>query len=287
MPSAADAPSAAGAAAPSAPTPAPPKSSGTGIRVVLGVALVLALNHLFNEAMDESGLHVAIVTGTLPPAATRSALALATFHDDVARRADAAMRDDRGLVRSEVLQHRKAEAMYSFVTVHRREIVAEEAAASARAAGVAHLSAPELYRTVFPERARWRQREHTTEDGMHAPVGFVELLTQQTVFSVSSGQVDALKHSWIDLGYNSLGEPGVVRCDLLQHASNPTTFLARKVFRGQHAVEAHESSAHFLRWHQAMLGGAVPAVLVQESILLNAVHPRTSAVPFQSAWTTF
>ena len=47
-------------------------------------------------------------------------------------------------------------------------------------------------------------------------MGYLELLVQQTRLTVPADQADALKQSWVDLGYNSLGEPGVVRCDLLQ-----------------------------------------------------------------------
>ena len=209
----------------------PPAASGggSGKRMLIGAVILLVLNYVFNELMDESGLYVTVITGTLP-AAQHSPTALATFKLEAGKRADAAMTADSGLVRAEMLKLKEGEHVYAFVAAHRREEAAEAASAAAAAAGVEAPSAPQSYRTVFPERARWRQHKPLTEEGMHEQVGFLELLVQHTRLVVAADQVDALKQSWIDLGYNSLGETGVVRCDLLQaRALHAVPRLSRRV----------------------------------------------------------
>jgi hypothetical protein len=64
----------------------------------------------------------------------------------------------------------------------------------------------------------------------------LELLAQHMFMNVSADGVASFKQAWTDLGYNALGEPGVVRCDLLQDATTPTVFLARKVIVSAHAT---------------------------------------------------
>lgn len=262
------------------------QSGGTGKRMLALASLVLGLNYAFNELMDESGLHFAIVTGTLPTA-RQSATEVALFRLHAIQRSDSWRASNSSLVRSELLKLKHGAHVYAFVTVGRQEVGAD-ATAAAIAAGVKAPTAPEHYRTVFPERARWLQHKPIPEDGMHAAVGDLELLAQHLHLTVAASRVDELKQSWIDLGYNSLGEAGVVRCDLLQHASEATIFLARKVFRGQRALEAHEASEHYLRWRSLALsdGEGSPLVATQSVQLLNTLHPRSSPQPFASGWKT-
>lgn len=232
------------------------KSGASGTRLLLLGGVILLLNHCFNLFMEESGLYVSMVTATLPPHAN-SPDGIAAFEHDSGTLADASTGQDRGLVRSELLRHRDGEHTYAFVTVHQYEPSESEMTAAARAAGAEVTSAPQMYRTVFPERARWRQLRPAPEERMrsqvghctyvesasnHHPssllqlslpwrappqgacltsmalgqVGYLELLAQNIRISVNAEHVDSLKQSWIDLGYNSLGETGVVRCDLLQ-----------------------------------------------------------------------
>ena len=203
------------------PTRPPATGGGSGKRMLIGAVVLLVLNYVFNELMDESGLFVTVVTGTLPTA-QRNPIAIATFKLEAGKRADAAMAADSGLKRAEVLQLKEGEHVYAFVAAHRREAAAEAATAAAVAAGVEAPSAPQSYRTVLPERARWRQHTPLPEEVMHDQVGHLELLVQHTRLVVAADQADAIKQSWIDLGYNSLGETGVVRCDLLQaRAASP------------------------------------------------------------------
>ena len=257
--------------------------------------MVLLLNYVFNEMMDESGLHVVIVTGTLP----RSRLGpvdVSNFRAHAARLGDEAVAANSKLLRSELLQYKSVggvegvAAPYAFVRVHRHPMSASEAVAAAAAAGVeSDATPPQVLRTIFPESGRWRQARPTPEEGMHSMVGFLELLAQHTTITVPESGVAAFKRGWTDLGYNALGEPGVVRCDLMQDASQPTRFVARKVFRGAHALMAHEESDHYLRWRHELLaheGTDQLSIRVETAELLNTIHPRSAPQPFQTAWKT-
>eukprot|EP00967_Tisochrysis_lutea_P115593 scaffold185313_cov36-Tisochrysis_lutea.AAC.1 len=103
---------------------------------------------------------------------------------------------------------------------------------------------------------------------------------------------DAFAKAWIDLGYNALGEPGVVRCDLFSVDSPgsatdaPRVFLSRKVFKAAADVTAHERSEHFMAWSarvQSMLG---EEGLTGEREELGTVYPLSSPFPFRSRWQT-
>ena len=69
--------------------------------------------------------------------------------------------------------------------------------------------------------------------------------------STSAEAADAFRRGWADLGYNALGEPGVMRCDLLAHAEERASAepapLPRASGRPRQPVEqslAGESSFH-------------------------------------------
>lgn len=251
------------------------------LHLALGLGVLLLLNYLFNELMDESGMHMVIVTGRIAEPARSAGATL--FRSKAAKAANALVASGAA-ARVELLQHKGPdESSYAFVTVRRHSTTPEAAIATAVDAGlVAKGATAAAYRTVFPERARWQLARVVAEEGMHEQVGYLELLVQQVQFTVPDDAVDALKRGWPDLGYNALGEGGVVRCDLLQDASRPGVLLARKVFRGLRALEAHERSAHYLRWREQF--GAV--VRAEPPVMLNAVHPRSSPYPFQTAWAT-
>jgi quinol monooxygenase YgiN len=119
------------------------------------------------------------------------------------------------------------------------------------------------------------------EKGAHDELGSVGLLVQHSAVAVRADAVDAFKRLWNDLGYNALGEHGVVRCDLLQEAARPDRFVARKVFRSRAALEAHAATAHYRRWREA----AGPLLLGEEATrLLDTLYPRSSPFPFRSRW---
>ena len=52
-----------------------------GVKIGFGVAAILLLNYVFNELMDESGLHVVMLTARLPPGANDTTPATARVED--------------------------------------------------------------------------------------------------------------------------------------------------------------------------------------------------------------
>lgn len=257
--------------------------------LVPAIAVLAGLNYVFTELMDESGLHVVFVTGALE-SARHNTTALAAFRA-LADLADG-MSDPSGTgaLRFELTEQRPKQQqeqddiapVISATLVHRQR---QEAATTLPAWLLANaefkVHSTQRLRTVFPERARWRMPTFAVEPGALSDVGQLALLVQQQTLVVKAEAADAFRRSWTDLGYNALVEPGVVRCDLLQSDEEPTTFVARKVFRHAAALEAHEASEHYARWQAAVqpaLGGAATGGL------LDTISPRTSIVPFRSRW---
>jgi autoinducer 2-degrading protein len=50
----------------------------------------------------------------------------------------------------------------------------------------------------------------------------------------------------------SLGEPGIVRFDVVQSAEDPTRFVLVEVYRSAEAPEAHKRTAHYAAWRDAV-----------------------------------
>ena len=93
---------------------------------------------------------------------------------------------------------------------------------------------------------------------------------------------DSFARTWSEFGYNSLGEEGVVRCDLLREVERPNVFLSRKVFRSRDALHKHEASAHYVQWRQQ-----VREMMLSESFeqqLLDSAYPAAAPFPFRSQW---
>ena len=255
---------------------------------VPAVAVLLGLNYVFNELMDESGLHITVLTASLESAKGNSS-ALNAFRaiTDVAD----GMSDpsDCGALRFEISEDRQLLAdgtpTIDVTFVHRQRFD-QPALPAWLASGGLTLRSEVRLRTVFPERSRWRVVSRTTEPGSLADIGRIALLVQQVTHYVKADAIDAFRRSWTDLGYNALAEAGhgVLRCDLMQSDERSTTFVARKVFRHAAALKAHEASEHYSRWRQLVS----PMMSGQDSpaTLLDTVHPRTSIMPFRSRWTT-
>jgi quinol monooxygenase YgiN len=114
---------------------------------------------------------------------------------------------------------------------------------------------------------------------------------------VLAQHADAFAKAFVHLGYTSLGEPGVVRCDLFAVEAPATTgtdgrsapytaFLARKVFKTSADAKAHVETQHYIDWAvrvKPLLGGSGLAVARHE---LDTVFPGTSPFPFRSRWRT-
>ena len=50
----------------------------------------------------------------------------------------------------------------------------------------------------------------------------------------------------------SIGEPGVVRFDVLQETADPTRFVLFEVYRGQEGASAHKQTAHYQTWRDTV-----------------------------------
>ena len=126
------------------------------------------------------------------------------------------------------------DATYSFLGVLARgsdaDALPEYLTASLRVESTVRL------RTLFPERTRWRQMKWQPQEGELPELGSLALLVEQTTFTMQDeAAAAAFARSWSELGHNSLGELGVVRCDLLQEVARPHVLVARKVFRSAEA----------------------------------------------------
>jgi (4S)-4-hydroxy-5-phosphonooxypentane-2,3-dione isomerase len=69
---------------------------------------------------------------------------------------------------------------------------------------------------------------------------------------VNADAVTAFEAATEDNAANSRLEPGVVRFDVLRQQQDPTRFALVEVYRDQTAVTAHKTTAHYLRWRDAV-----------------------------------
>ena len=169
--------------------------------------------------------------------------------------AGATMRDPSGsgALRFELMEHKTADDSgdFSALTVHWHQPPEADPGLPGWLAAEVDVRSAQRLRTVFPERSRWKEAVPIAEPGELGEVGRIALLVQRSVLvAADADAADQLRRGWADLGYNALGEPGVVRCDLFVYDDDPLTFVARKVFRGPQALRAHEGSDHFVRWRE-------------------------------------
>ena len=69
---------------------------------------------------------------------------------------------------------------------------------------------------------------------------------------VRSDAVTAFEAATKDNAASSRLEPGVVRFDVLRQQQDPTRFALVEVYRDEPAVAAHKTTAHYLRWRDAV-----------------------------------
>lgn len=50
----------------------------------------------------------------------------------------------------------------------------------------------------------------------------------------------------------SVGEPGVVRFDVMQESGDPTRFVLFEVYCGQEGAAAHKQTAHYQAWRDTV-----------------------------------
>ncbi len=64
--------------------------------------------------------------------------------------------------------------------------------------------------------------------------------------------VDDFIRATIDNHENTVKESGNIRFDFLSDASDKTKFVLYEVFESEEAVAAHKTTAHYLRWRDAV-----------------------------------
>jgi autoinducer 2-degrading protein len=69
---------------------------------------------------------------------------------------------------------------------------------------------------------------------------------------VHPGQEDAFIEATRKNARASLGEPGVLRFDVVRQASDATRFVLVEVFRDEAAPAAHKATAHYAAWRDAV-----------------------------------
>jgi (4S)-4-hydroxy-5-phosphonooxypentane-2,3-dione isomerase len=69
---------------------------------------------------------------------------------------------------------------------------------------------------------------------------------------VNADAVTAFEAATEDNAANSRLEPGVVRFDVLRQQQDPARFALVEVYRDESAVAAHKTTAHYLRWRDAV-----------------------------------
>ncbi len=70
----------------------------------------------------------------------------------------------------------------------------------------------------------------------------------------------------------SLGEPGVVRFDVLQDQSDPSHVVLVEVYRDDAAAAAHKDTAHYATWRDTV---ADMMAAPRRSVKFTAVFPAT------------
>ena len=71
---------------------------------------------------------------------------------------------------------------------------------------------------------------------------------------VQSHAVEPFREAIRKNAEGSVGEPGVVRFDVIQQVDDPTRFVLIEVYRDEQAVLAHKETAHYLEWRDAVAG---------------------------------
>jgi autoinducer 2-degrading protein len=69
---------------------------------------------------------------------------------------------------------------------------------------------------------------------------------------VKDQYVDDFIRATIDNHENTVKEPGNIRFDFLSDANDKTKFVLYEVFESEEAVAAHKTTAHYLRWRDAV-----------------------------------
>jgi (4S)-4-hydroxy-5-phosphonooxypentane-2,3-dione isomerase len=71
---------------------------------------------------------------------------------------------------------------------------------------------------------------------------------------VLADAVEAFRAASLANAAASIGEPGVVRFDVIQEAGDPTRFVLIEVYRDADGAAAHKLTAHYKTWRDTVAG---------------------------------
>jgi autoinducer 2-degrading protein len=71
---------------------------------------------------------------------------------------------------------------------------------------------------------------------------------------VLADAVDAFRTATLANAAASIGEPGVVRFDVIQESGDPTRFVLIEVYRNADGAAAHKQTAHYQAWRDTVAG---------------------------------
>jgi quinol monooxygenase YgiN len=83
--------------------------------------------------------------------------------------------------------------------------------------------------------------------------------------------VDAFKRATLDNAAASIGEPGVVRFDVIQSRDDPTRFVLVEIYRDDQAPARHKETAHYATWRD---GVAELMAAPRSSVKYEALFPE-------------
>jgi quinol monooxygenase YgiN len=69
---------------------------------------------------------------------------------------------------------------------------------------------------------------------------------------VKADAVDSFRQATLENAAASLGEPGVVRFDVIEELDDPTRFVLVEVYRDEQAPARHKETAHYAAWRDAV-----------------------------------
>jgi quinol monooxygenase YgiN len=64
--------------------------------------------------------------------------------------------------------------------------------------------------------------------------------------------VEAFRAASLANAAASIGEPGIVRFDVMQETADPTRFVLVEVYRGQEGAAAHKQTKHYQTWRDTV-----------------------------------
>ena len=88
---------------------------------------------------------------------------------------------------------------------------------------------------------------------------------------VRAESVEAFRAATLENARNSVGEPGVVRFDVLQQEDDPNRFVLLEIYRTPEDPARHKETAHYAAWRDRV---AAMMAEPRSSVKYRAVFPE-------------